>query len=82
MDLGFLICCPYLGSGRAGCVSLFPWFAWLPCPNCGRFYLDCSPGCGLKLAMAGLLVVMLGRPVCGVLVLMGLYRADAPFPMF
>ena len=48
----------------------------------GGFYLDSCSGCGLKLAMAGLLVVMLGLPVCGVLVLMGLYRADAPFPMF
>ena len=44
----------------------FLGFSWLPCPNCGRFYLDSCPGCGLKLAMAGILVGLLGRPVCGV----------------
>ena len=32
----------------------------------GGFDLDSCPGCGLKLALAGMLVVMLGRPVCGV----------------
>ena len=33
----------------------------------GGFYLDfLCPGYGLKLAMASMLVVMLGRPVCGV----------------
>ena len=63
--------CP-CSLGFLGCLALIV----------GGFYLDSCPGCGLKLAMAGLLVVMLGRPVCGVLVLMGLYRADAPFPMF
>ena len=48
----------------------------------GCFYLDSCPGCGLKLATTGLLVVMLGHPVCGVLVLMGLFRADALFLYF
>ena len=33
----------------------------------GGFYLDfLCPGCGLKLAMASMLVVKLCRPVCGV----------------
>ena len=47
----------------------------------GGFYLDSCPGCGHRLAMAGMLVVLLGRPVCGVWVLW-LFRADALFPMF
>ena len=32
----------------------------------GGFYLVSCPGCGLKLALVGMFVVMLGRPVCGV----------------
>ena len=32
----------------------------------GGFYLVSCPECGLMLAMASMIVVMLGRPVCGV----------------
>ena len=47
----------------------------------GGFYLVSCPGCGLKLALVGIFVVMLGGPVCGVW-FWWLYRADAPFLMF
>ena len=47
----------------------------------GSFYLDSCPGCGHRLAMAGMLVVLHGRPVCGVWVFW-LFRANALFPMF
>ena len=54
-DLVVQVVCPCF-LGFPGCLARIV----------GGFYLDSCPGCGLKLAMAGLLVVMLGRPVCGV----------------
>ena len=68
MDLGFLICCPCLDFVDQVVCPCFLGFLGCIARIVGGFYLDSCPGCGLKLAMAGLLVVMLGRLVCGVLV--------------
>ena len=48
----------------------------------GGFYLVSCSGCGLKLALAGMLGGLFGRPVCGVWFWWFCYWADAPFLMF
>ena len=61
-----LICCPCLGFGFPGCVSLlFPLFFLVALPGLWAVIIwFLARNVGL-LAMASMIVVMLGRPVCG-----------------
>ena len=60
---------PCLGYGCASCASLFfHGSSWLPVPGlwAGFYLVFLCPSCGLELFMVGMMVDMLGYPVCGV----------------